>query len=75
MSTSDIYNYHKVDDHVITGGQPTEEQLKSAAEEGFNRSSTWLPNARTTSQTMKAAWCARLAWRIITFLWRGMIQN
>jgi protein tyrosine phosphatase (PTP) superfamily phosphohydrolase (DUF442 family) len=36
MSIQDIYNYHKVDDQVITGGQPTAEQLKSAAEEGFN---------------------------------------
>jgi protein tyrosine phosphatase (PTP) superfamily phosphohydrolase (DUF442 family) len=36
MSTQDIYNYHKVDDQVITAGQPTEAQLKSAAEEGFN---------------------------------------
>lgn len=36
MSTRDIYNYHKVDDHVITGGQPTTEQLQSTAKEGFN---------------------------------------
>lgn len=35
MSTQDIYNFHKVNDQVITGGQPTAEQLKSAAEEGF----------------------------------------
>lgn len=35
MSTQDIYNYRKVDDHTITGGQPTAEQLKAAAKEGF----------------------------------------
>lgn len=35
MSTEDIYNYRKVNDQVITGGQPTEEQLQSAADEGF----------------------------------------
>jgi protein tyrosine phosphatase (PTP) superfamily phosphohydrolase (DUF442 family) len=35
MSTQEIYNYRKVDDQLITGGQPTEEQLKSVAEEGF----------------------------------------
>jgi len=35
MSTQEIYNYLKVNDHLITGGQPTEEQLKSAADEGF----------------------------------------
>lgn len=34
MSTQEIYNYRKVDDRLITGGQPSEEQLKSAAAEG-----------------------------------------
>lgn len=35
MSTQEIYNYRRVDDQLITGGQPTVEQLTSAAEEGF----------------------------------------
>ena len=35
MGTSTIYNYRKVDEHHATGGQPTEEQLKAAAAEGF----------------------------------------
>ncbi len=35
MNTKAIYNYRKVNDHLITGGQPTEEQLRSAATEGF----------------------------------------
>ncbi len=35
MSTQDIHNYRFVNDQLITGGQPTEEQLKSAAAEGF----------------------------------------
>ncbi len=35
MSTSDIYNYLKVNDDLITTGQPTEEQFKAAADEGF----------------------------------------
>jgi protein tyrosine phosphatase (PTP) superfamily phosphohydrolase (DUF442 family) len=35
MSTQDIYNYRKVNDQLITGGQPSEEQLRSAATEGF----------------------------------------
>jgi protein tyrosine phosphatase (PTP) superfamily phosphohydrolase (DUF442 family) len=34
MSTRGIYNYLKVDDAVITGGQPTEDHLRSAAKEG-----------------------------------------
>lgn len=36
MSTKEIYNYRKVNDQIITGGQPTAEQLKSAAKEGIN---------------------------------------
>jgi uncharacterized protein (TIGR01244 family) len=35
MSTQDIYNYRQVNDRLITGGQPDEAQLKSAAAEGF----------------------------------------
>lgn len=35
MSTSEIYNYRYVDERLITGGQPTEEQIRSAAQEGF----------------------------------------
>ena len=35
MSTETIYNYRKVDDQYITGGQPTAAQLQSAADEGF----------------------------------------
>ena len=35
MSTQDIYNYLKVNDRLITAGQPTAEQLKAAAAEGF----------------------------------------
>jgi protein tyrosine phosphatase (PTP) superfamily phosphohydrolase (DUF442 family) len=34
VSTEEITNYHKVDERVITGGQPTERQIRSAAEEG-----------------------------------------
>ena len=35
MSTADIYNYRQVNDRISTGGQPTEEQVRSAAAEGF----------------------------------------
>jgi protein tyrosine phosphatase (PTP) superfamily phosphohydrolase (DUF442 family) len=35
MTTQTIYNYRKADDLLITGGQPTEEQIRSAAVEGF----------------------------------------
>lgn len=34
MSTEDIYNYRRVDDETITGGQPKAEQLAAAAAEG-----------------------------------------
>jgi uncharacterized protein (TIGR01244 family) len=35
MSTQEIFNFRKVSDDLSTAGQPTEAQLKSAAEEGF----------------------------------------
>lgn len=35
MSTDNIYNHIKVNDRLITGGQPTEDQLRDAAAEGF----------------------------------------
>jgi len=35
MSTEEIYNYIKVSDYIVTGGQPTADQLRSAAAEGF----------------------------------------
>lgn len=35
MPTQDIYNALKVTDHLTTAGQPTEDQLRTAAEEGF----------------------------------------
>jgi protein tyrosine phosphatase (PTP) superfamily phosphohydrolase (DUF442 family) len=35
MSTTDITNYIQVNDQLITGGQPTADQLRSAATEGF----------------------------------------
>ncbi len=35
MSVEEIFNYMKVDDHISTAGQPTEDQLRDAAAEGF----------------------------------------
>lgn len=35
MGTQGIHNYRNVDERFATGGQPTEEQLKAAATEGF----------------------------------------
>jgi protein tyrosine phosphatase (PTP) superfamily phosphohydrolase (DUF442 family) len=35
MTSTEIYNYRKVSDRLITGGLPTSEQLRAAAEEGF----------------------------------------
>lgn len=34
-ATQDIYNYRRVNDHLITGGQPSEDQLRAAATEGI----------------------------------------
>lgn len=35
MSTAEIYNYRFVNEHLVTAGQPTEAQLRAAAQEGF----------------------------------------
>ena len=35
MSVEEIYQYRQVNDQLITGGQPTEEQLQAVAEQGF----------------------------------------
>ncbi len=35
MSTNEIFNYVKVDDRLSTAGQPTEEQLRDLAADGF----------------------------------------
>ena len=35
MATQDIFNYIQVNETLSTGGQPTEDQIRSAATEGF----------------------------------------
>ena len=35
MSVEEIFNYMKVDDHISTAGQPTEEQMRDLAADGF----------------------------------------
>jgi protein tyrosine phosphatase (PTP) superfamily phosphohydrolase (DUF442 family) len=35
MSSNEIYNYIKVSEEIVTGGQPTADQLRSLAAEGF----------------------------------------
>jgi protein tyrosine phosphatase (PTP) superfamily phosphohydrolase (DUF442 family) len=35
VSTRQIYNFRFANDSIITGGMPTAEQIRSAAEEGF----------------------------------------
>ncbi len=36
MSVDKIFNVIRLSDQIVTAGQPTEEQLQSLAEEGFN---------------------------------------
>jgi protein tyrosine phosphatase (PTP) superfamily phosphohydrolase (DUF442 family) len=35
MSVEEIYNYRRVSEGLVTGGMPTEAQIRAAAEEGF----------------------------------------
>lgn len=47
QTTHDIFNYRQVNDQVATGGQPTEEQLRSVAQEGYSAVINLAPtNAR-----------------------------
>lgn len=36
QNPSDIYNYHAIDDHLSTGGQPTPSQIKMIQQNGFD---------------------------------------
>ncbi|MFN8497870.1 MAG: protein tyrosine phosphatase family protein [Anaerolineae bacterium] len=63
-TTQDIYNYRRVNDSLITGGQPTEEQLRAAAGEGFstvinlatNTTSNALPDEAGLVQSLGMAY-------------------
>lgn len=53
MTTEQIRGYYKVDDQVITGGQPTEGQLRSAAEDGVQvviNLATFDPNSSLSDE-------------------------
>jgi uncharacterized protein (TIGR01244 family) len=43
MGIRDIYNCVEVDDRILTGGQPTAEQIKAAAADGFTTVINLLP--------------------------------
>ncbi len=47
MSTQGIYNYRKVDDRDITGGQPLEEHLQAAAQEDFKSVINLAPSSES----------------------------
>ena len=67
MSTADIYNYRQVNDRISTGGQPTEDQLRSAAAEGFTTIINLATIDPARSLPDKGAWSVRWAWSITTF--------
>ncbi len=54
MSTQDIYHYVKISDRLITSGQPTEDQLKSMAEEGFQAVINLAPHDSRNALTDEA---------------------
>lgn len=49
MSTEAIYNYCKVDEQTITGGQPTEQQLRDAAAEGVRAVINLAPSGTSSA--------------------------
>ena len=60
MSTVSIYNYRKVSDGVITGGQPTKEQLESAAQVGVDAVINLATFHRRYSLEDEAGWVQSL---------------
>jgi uncharacterized protein (TIGR01244 family) len=44
MSIDEIYNAREVDDHLLTSGQPSEEQLRAAAAAGFETVANLAPH-------------------------------
>jgi protein tyrosine phosphatase (PTP) superfamily phosphohydrolase (DUF442 family) len=60
MSTDEIYNYINVNGQLITGGQPTEEQLREAAEEGFEAVINLATLDRQYSLEDEAGWVVSL---------------
>ena len=61
MSTEAIYNFRRVNDQCITGGQPTAEQLQSAADEGFRTVINLAPTDPRRSLDDEAALVRSLA--------------
>lgn len=55
MSTQDIYNYLKINDRLITSGQPTEEQLQAAAAEGFTAVINLVPSENQSALANEGA--------------------
>jgi len=49
LSVDEIYNAREVSDHLLTGGQPTEEQLRAAAADGFDTVINLAPHGGRTA--------------------------
>jgi uncharacterized protein (TIGR01244 family) len=73
MSTSDIYNYVKVDDRVVTSGQPTASQLKAAAAEGFQAVINLVPpdSQNALPQEAEKVEAAGMAYHHIPVSWQN----
>jgi uncharacterized protein (TIGR01244 family) len=74
MSTSAINNYVRINDRVITAGQPTEAQLREAAAEGFEVIINLAPPGGGQGAPADEAACVRalgLAYHHIPIAWEA----
>ena len=64
MATADIFNYLKVNDQLSTAGQPTEDQLRDAAAEGFTTCLLYTSIVRRSACAIIARNAGASAWRL-----------
>ncbi len=63
MTTETIMNYRRADERVLTGGQPTEQQLRAAAEEGVRVVINLAPHGGRTAPADEAGLVGALGMR------------
>ena len=61
MSVDEIYNARRIDDRLLTGGQPSEEQLREAAAAGIDTVVNLAPHDSRMRFQTRPGWFRRSA--------------
>jgi uncharacterized protein (TIGR01244 family) len=77
MSTGEIYNARTVDDRLLTSGQPTEEQLRAAAAEGYDTVVNLAPHDSDNALPDEAGLVRALGMRYhhVPVVWAGPTES